>query len=312
MLINTTKYGQLGNRLQLFAHYIAFSIENDQKIVNLGFAEYANLFENTGKDIYCRYPPKSSFLKFHFLRKILYRVSRFLLISKILEKAGSKTFKIISAYPYSKSKMEYRLDDPHFLSSIKNNQVIIANGYYFVDYFNLLRHADKIKEYFVPLAKHTSKINSLVNKARESCDILIGIHIRHGDYKRYLDGKYFYGIDDFINIMRNTEKLFPGKKAGFLVCSDGSHNGDRFSEFTVTFGTNHIIEDMYSLALCDYIAGTPSTYSIWASFYGNVPIYRIKDVHKEFTLEDFILYEEIVCTHINTAPQFPRLTQSRS
>lgn len=306
MLINATKYGQLGNRLQLFAHYLAFAIENDQEIVNLGFDEYANLFENTRKDIYCRYPPKNSFLKFNFLRKILYLASRLIIRTGLAEKIG---FKVIHAYPYSKSNMEYRLDDPQFINSI-NNKNILANGYYFVDYNNLLKHADKIREYFKPSAVHASRINSLVNHARESCDILVGIHIRHGDYKQYRGGKYYYGVAGFLRVMGRTEMLFPGKKVGFLVCSDESHNRDDFSAFTVTYGTRHIIEDMYSLALCDYIAGTPSTYSIWASFHGDVPIYRIKDVGKEFTLEDFIPYKEIVITHMKTAPQFPCLSHN--
>ena len=44
---------------------------------------------------------------------------------------------------------------------------------------------------------------------------------------------------------------------------------------------------MYSLAECDYIVGPPSTFSTWASFYGNVPIYRITDPSAEFSIADF-------------------------
>jgi len=307
MLINTTKYGQLGNRLQLFAHYIAFSIANDQKIMNLGFAEYAHLFEITSRDIFCRYPGKESILKFYFLRTLLYKLSQLLI--KIFEKINIKKIKIINSYPYTNSNTEFRLDDPEFLSSIKKNQAILTHGYYFVDYINFLKYSDKIREYFKPLAVHRSNINTLIDNARESCDVLVGVHIRHGDYKGYLGGKFFYEIDNFITIMKKTEKLFPDKKVGFLICSDESHNSDHFSGFTVTFGTNHIIEDMYSLARCDHIIGTPSTYSRWACFYGNVPTYHITNINKEFTLEDFVLYEEIVRIHMQTAPQFPRYSQ---
>ncbi len=52
MLINVNGYGRPGNRLQLFAHLIAFGITNNIKIINLGFEEYAHLFENTNQDAF--------------------------------------------------------------------------------------------------------------------------------------------------------------------------------------------------------------------------------------------------------------------
>jgi hypothetical protein len=35
------------------------------------------------------------------------------------------------------------------------------------------------------------------------------------------------------------------------------------------------VEDLYSLARCDYLLGPPSTFSLWASFYGNVPLHQM-------------------------------------
>ncbi|MCS6783545.1 MAG: hypothetical protein NZ482_10320, partial [Gloeomargarita sp. SKYG98] len=58
-------------------------------------------------------------------------------------------------------------------------------------------------------------------------------------------------------------------------CSDENliPQGHHFSGLPVHWGTGHIIEDLYGLAECDYLIATPSTYSGWASFYGQVPIY---------------------------------------
>jgi len=33
--------------------------------------------------------------------------------------------------------------------------------------------------------------------------------------------------------------------------------------------------DLYALAKCDYILGPLSSYSQWASFYGNKPLYQL-------------------------------------
>ena len=52
------------------------------------------------------------------------------------------------------------------------------------------------------------------------------------------------------------------------------------------------IEDLITLSQCDYLIGPPSTFNIWASFYGEVPTYHIEDSEFEFELNDFrILYD---------------------
>ena len=35
------------------------------------------------------------------------------------------------------------------------------------------------------------------------------------------------------------------------------------------------VGDLYALARCDYIMGPPSTYTQWASFYGNAPLFHL-------------------------------------
>ncbi|HAX17707.1 MAG TPA: hypothetical protein DCY00_03825 [Actinobacteria bacterium] len=56
---------------------------------------------------------------------------------------------------------------------------------------------------------------------------------------------------------------------------------------------NHFIEDLYSLALCDYIFGPPSTFSMWASFYGEVPLRFITNPDTDLSLDKFkkIIYQ---------------------
>src|ERR1700704_4119016 len=48
--------GRLANRLVLFATVIAFAEEYGHRVVNFAFHSYADLFETTSRDIYCRYP----------------------------------------------------------------------------------------------------------------------------------------------------------------------------------------------------------------------------------------------------------------
>lgn len=62
MLIIASKPGQLGNRLFLFAHFVGFSAEQNIPVANPAFDEYANYFEGTRKDLFCRYPQRLSLL----------------------------------------------------------------------------------------------------------------------------------------------------------------------------------------------------------------------------------------------------------
>src|SRR5580700_2068789 len=48
--------GRMANRLILFANFIAVAEEQGHRIINFTFHSYADFFETTRRDIYCRYP----------------------------------------------------------------------------------------------------------------------------------------------------------------------------------------------------------------------------------------------------------------
>ena len=126
-------------------------------------------------------------------------------------------------------------------------------------------------------------------KVRKESDIVVGVHIRHGDYINFMQGRYFYTVDEYLAVMSKVKKLFINKKVAFLVCSNAKQQHRKFEKFNCFFGSDHIVEDLYSFAKCDYIIGPPSTYTLWASFYGNVPLYRITDITKAPTLDNFFI-----------------------
>jgi hypothetical protein len=47
---------------------------------------------------------------------------------------------------------------------------------------------------------------------------------------------------------------------------------------------------MYALASCDYIVGPPSTFSLWASFYGQVPLCFLQKPDEPLALANFVDY----------------------
>src|SRR5262249_17802982 len=55
-IVVSFRTGQFGNRLMLFAHFIAMAEEQRHQVINFAFHSYSHLFETTRQDIYCRYP----------------------------------------------------------------------------------------------------------------------------------------------------------------------------------------------------------------------------------------------------------------
>ncbi|MHC5828361.1 MAG: hypothetical protein ACYT04_73815, partial [Nostoc sp.] len=79
MLVISAKSGQLGNRLLLFAHFIAFACENNFTVLNPAFEEYADFFKSTSQDFLCCYPSsKFSISGNKLLRKYYYKINRYL------------------------------------------------------------------------------------------------------------------------------------------------------------------------------------------------------------------------------------------
>ncbi len=287
MIIITQKYGQLGNRLILFSHLIAFAIAHQVPLVNLAFDEYADLFNPTRQDLFCRYPPHHSQNKPNrILRQLLNRLAN--PVVSIINRL--KLFQSKVKVFHLEDQQDCLLDSPEFLAQFNRNKIYCLQGFRFRDESHLVKYADQIRDYFTPVERHQHKIEILVKDIRSQCKILVGVHIRHGDYQNHRGGQYFFTVEQYAQVMHKVLKLFPQKKVGFLVCSDAQHHPEQFTSLKVFFGNHHLLEDLYALAACDSIIGPMSTYSTWASFYGKVPLYRIYNPQEDLTLEQFKIY----------------------
>ncbi|NJR40484.1 MAG: hypothetical protein HC781_18685 [Leptolyngbyaceae cyanobacterium CSU_1_4] len=291
MIIISSKFGQLANRLFLFAHFIAFAIEHNLTIINPAFEEYAQFFEPTCNDLLCRYPLAPSKFPIHHsiqrqMRRTVYELVRALGFGVNKAQLSNPIFGVLRL----PENQECNLSSPEFLSLATQKKVVLIKGWMFRDKRNFVKHADKIREYFTPIEVHRSPVHSLILAVRQTCQILVGVHIRQGDYAEFMEGQYFYTVAQYIQVMEKVEALFPNQKVGFLICSNVRQNKEDFLSFNVSFATHHLVEDLYSLARCDYIIGTVSTYTLWASFYGKVPLYMIQDPERSPSKADFLVY----------------------
>jgi Glycosyl transferase family 11 len=284
MLVISAKSGKLGNRLFLFANFIAFAIENDLTVSNPAFEDYAEYFRYTTKDILCLYPtPRLKFKGNKWLRQQYYNLNRYLARSSHFCTINIQRNKPFNWSNYNIQK-ELNLNKINFFQGW-----LFRDGWFVEDIPNFKKHRNIICNYFQPIEKHQLNINNLIFRVRQQAKIVIGVHIRQGDYQQHQNGRYFYSIEDYAKIMKLVTKLFPEKQTIFFICSNVKQDySNYFHDISYALGNHHIVEDMYCLAECDYIIAPPSSYSMWSSFYGDVPLYMIRDINKSIDINDFV------------------------
>lgn len=283
MIIIASKPGRLGNNLMLFAHFIAFSIMHNIKLFNPSFDNYAHYFESLDKNFFGVYPSKNSFLYNYKLRMIFYKFINFLARTLRRLKISNRFFRVV-ALDWDES---VDLESKDFLEIALNTHFLFVTGWKFRSNIGVLKNIDLIRLYFKPQKKYLININSNLTHTNNNSLIRVGVHIRYGDYRYMWGGSHFFELDVYKNLMRQIVDLFHLKKVIFFISCNENLDQKIFSEFEFEFASGHELEDLYALSMCNYIFGPHSSYSLWASYYGNTPLYVLWDSNKKISIPDF-------------------------
>lgn len=284
-LVIARRTGRLANRLILFSNVIAFAEERGYRVINPAFQSYSHLFEGTRDDmLLCPYPRPAregrclgpGRVACESLRRsrILYHLTMH--FSALLGRVPFLRGWLVTVTP-SVYGRAVELSDPEILARFGHAKVVFLYGWEFRHSAGVERHAERIRRYFTPIRPHRSAIDGLVRRARAHYDLLIGMHVRRGDYRQYMGGRYFYPIEVYRRLMENIQSHFADRRLGFLICSDERLGRKQFGDLPVCFGTDVPVEDLYGFARCDLLVGPPSTFTQWASFYGQVPLWWVAD-----------------------------------
>ena len=208
MLIISAKSGQLGNRLLLFANFIAFAIEHNLTVLNPAFEEYAEFFVGTAGDFLCCYPPPYFTVAGNkFIRNKYYK-----LIDNLTKKDIFKIQEITRKKPFNWINYQD-------IQAIKHSSTICFQGWLFRDGWfvedlpKLYKYADEIRSYFTPLQQYTINVDNLILNVKNNADIIIGLHIRQGDYAQHQRGRYFYKTEHGFLINRTSPP--PGAQVSY-------------------------------------------------------------------------------------------------
>lgn len=148
----------------------------------------------------------------------------------------------------------------------------------------------ELKRIFRPKDEIMQKAAQMVAELRQENDMVVGIHIRRGDYATWNDGRFFFSLEEYRQFMLRIQALYSDKRVGFFISSNEDFAADTFEGCRCRrFGKepSGAILDLYTLSLCDRIAGPVSSFSRWASFIGEVPLCFLEDKEQTFTDESF-------------------------
>lgn len=179
---------------------------------------------------------------------------------------------------------------PEYRAQIKKDYLVtFCYGWFFNNDFYReedIRYYQNLFDPKVDKAQLTQKY--LQKKPNEK---IISVHIRRGDYKEFLGGKYFFDDDIYIKKIKELLAVIPQGKYKFLICTnDENLDLERYrSEFgNVQQSQEGPVEDQFLISQTDYLLGAPSTFSHWASVMGEVPYYHIYEPQEIITADKII------------------------
>ena len=158
----------------------------------------------------------------------------------------------------------------------------------------------ELKRIFRPNDVIMNKAERIISEIRQTSDIIIGVHIRRGDYATWNNGQFFYTLEEYRLFMLKIKELYKDKKVSFFISSNEDFSLNTFKECNCyRFGVepSGAILDLYTMSLCDRIIGPFSSYSRWASFIGEVPICFLETKNQQLredsfsTIVDFFHFE---------------------
>lgn len=285
--------GRLANRLVLFANLVGFAAEHGHRVINVTFHSYAHLFETTRRDIYCRYPAA----KRRSIWDIVPGVAPLIRKTRIFYHAVRAASVLNDRHPVFGKKVLTVvetpgtpvpwMDSPEFQGQIRAARTVFIYGWGFRAPDCVKRHAEKIRDYFRPIEMYEGASREAVDRLRKDADMVVGVHIRHGDYSTWKQGRFYFPVERYAAWMRELAEQFPGRKVAFFVCSNEPRHASEFPGLSVGIGAGSPLADLCALAKCDYVLGPVGTFSQWAAFYGNKPLLFLRDQNDSVRLEKF-------------------------
>ena len=283
LIIGAEQYGRIGNRLYLGAHLVAWAKKKNALLLHPGFHDYENLFAATCYDALVRFPEPKAPLRLPPRPKKMLRLSLDRLSIRFLNQEH-KIFQTLDLQPGGLNIAANGVLDQVTARPINFIRGFIYNNTctHIVDAFPEIKNHYRPRRCYIPL------IESPINNLRETCDLVLGIVIRHGDFKSWRGGEYFFPTDEYIQFMDQCVALLEDIRIGFFIASDEEQDPSLFEHHTFHFRAKHPLENLHSLAACDGMIAAASSFTGWAQYYGSVPVWHIRKDEDQSSLRQML------------------------
>ncbi len=148
---------------------------------------------------------------------------------------------------------------------------LMVEGWY-VRYYDLfLKYKQDIRSLFAFCPKVSRATDSYIARTDGSQGLRLGVHIRRGDYRTWMNGRYYYDDPVYIDYIRRFVASQSQPVHIYICGNDPSLNRALYEQelpgVALSFATGTPGEDLCLLSRCQYIIGAPSTFSLVASMY---------------------------------------------
>lgn len=121
--------------------------------------------------------------------------------------------------------------------------------------------------------------------------VRLGVHIRRGDYAQWKDGIYCYDDATYARYINRFAELHKGEVIHvFLSTNAPDVVEEKYQKMCPNVHIHYLCgnspQDLFMLSECDYVIGPPSTFSLVAIMYRDIPLYRMDTPDETVLLKD--------------------------
>lgn len=255
---------QMCNNLLQFAHVYAYGREHGRHVLSMRFSYKYPYF----------YISNTRYVNF-----FLYLVAKYAAALRLIPTANFK-------------------DGCNFDEQVKvieKHRYVVVSGWNVRFYDLFLKYRSEICSLFAFKTAISDKISNFIHEAeREIVDsneksvsyknnIRLGLHIRRGDYDTFKGGAYYFNNEIYAEHIKWFCSLLPHDSIVhvYISTNDFTVSAETFqslcgeSPVKIHMLGGNQAEDLCLLSNCDYLIGPPSTYSLVAAMYNDIPLYRM-------------------------------------
>lgn len=278
MVIIVSKEGQIANRLWHYSNFMVNAIAHNYSLVHLHFNEYESYFSESIERNKHVFPVRTRLFRNELLNTIFKKI--FIALVKVSRKTGWRNyffFHVLINDEYQQGAKEIDLNSIELVKAFTKKTVLVS-GWLFKDRVHMKKQQEMLSNFWEPNQSILLPLKKKITDLKSTADIVVGLHIRRGDYKYFNNGSWYYDVETYKTRMAEFCSLAAGKKVHFIVCTNEKYEVTDFKGFHVSIDQRNFIDDLFLLSMCDFIMGPPSTFSMWASYYGKVPLFKMQHV----------------------------------